>query len=224
VHHGVGPGAAAGLELLRRRLHGDDPRAGPAGEHDLLDAEPAAGAEDGHGLSGPGAGPAIDLVRGGERAGDDADLRRMRPVVEAAGQREEVPRRELHVLGIAAVALLAHIAPRALAEGLEVPQAHPAAAAEEVVVGRHRLTHGQPRDARAHLDDLRGDLVADDARAGHRDAPGLVVLDREPRPAGEHARHLLPGPGDGVGHALQGEGGAGHPEDQRLHAGFTRRT
>ena len=82
----------------------DHSRPRPFRHHHLVDAEPATGAEHRHGLAGLHPGPAQHLVGCRERIGDDADFRGMLLMVQARRQPDEVLRRQLDVLRIAAIA------------------------------------------------------------------------------------------------------------------------
>ena len=65
-------------------------------------------------------------------------------------------------------------------------------AAVEIEIGGHRDRPAcSAVHARAGLDDLAGDLVADDARELDLPPPGLGVLDGQARAAGDDARHRL---------------------------------
>ena len=57
----------------------------------------------------------------------------------------------------------------------------------------------EPAHARAGLDDLAGDLVADDARELDLPPPGLDVLDGQACAAGDDARHRLARAGHRIG-------------------------
>ena len=164
-----------------------------------MDAEPAAGADHRDGFAGLDARPAQHLVGRRQRVGDDADLGGMLLVIEALRQLDEVLRRQLDVFGVGAVAFQPDLAAAVLAQRLEIGQAPAAMAAVEIEIGGHRVADLEPAHAGAHLDDLAGDLVADDARELDFPPPGLGVLDGQPGAAGDDARHRLAGTGHRIG-------------------------
>ena len=194
---------------------GSRPR--PLRQHQLMDADPAAGAEHRHRLAGPDARAAEHLVRRGKRVGDDADLGRMRAVVQRHGQLDEDVRGQLDVLGVAAVAVAPDIAAGVLAQRLQVREAPSAMPAVEVIVGGHRVAHCEALHARSDFHDFAGDLVADHARKPGLDASRLEVLNGEARTAGEHPRDCLAGPGHRIGHLGKLERSVRAPQDHRFH-------
>src|SRR6185503_1690747 len=105
-----------------------------------------------------------------------------------------------------------------LAQRLEVAQAPAAMAAVQIEVCRHRIADLEAAHAGARLDDLAGDLVADDAGKLHLPAAGLDVLDGEARAAGDNARHRFAGACDRIGPLLQLERHVRTAQHHRLHA------
>jgi hypothetical protein len=93
-----------------------------------VNADPASRAEHRDG-AGPDPGALQHLIRGGERIRDDADLGRVRLVVEVFRQLDEDVRGKLDVLGIAPVAVAPDVAARVRAQWLEARQAPAAVAA-----------------------------------------------------------------------------------------------
>ena len=182
-----------------------------------MDAEPAAGADHGDGLAGLDVGAAQHLQRRRQRVGDDADLGRMFLVIEAGRQLDEVRRRQLDVFGIGAVAFEADLAAGVLAERLQVPQAPAAMAAVQVEISGDGIADLEAANARAHLDDLAGDLMADDARERDLPPPGLGVLDGEAGAAGDDAGHGLARTGDRIGPLHEFERQVRAVQHHRLH-------
>ena len=113
--------------------------------------------------------------------------------------------RQLDELGVAAVAILAHIAGKVLAMGFQIGQAVGAMAAVQIVIGGHRIAHLHVGDAGPDLDNLGGDLVADDARRLDMCAPDLVMLDGQAGAAGQDPGHRFRRSRLGVGHIFQDE-------------------
>src|SRR5262245_66681669 len=142
-----------------------------------MDSQSAAGAEDGDRFARLDAGSAQHLVGCRERIGDDADLGRMRLVVEPRGQLDEDARGKLDVFGIAAVAVQPDIAARVHAQRLELGDAPAAMAAVEIIVGGHSVAHRKAGYAGSDVDNLARDLVTDDARKLRLPPSGLDVLD-----------------------------------------------
>ena len=195
IDHLVGAGLSAGVEFFRLGVDRDHARPRPFRHHQLMDAEPAAGAEHRNGLAGLHAGAAEHLIGCRQRVGDHADLGGMLFVVEAVRQLDEVRRRQLDVFGIGAVAFEPDLAAAVLAQRLQIRQAPAAMAAVEIEIGGHRIADFKSAHARADLDDLAGDLVADDAGELHLPPPGLGVLDGQAGAAGDDTGHRLAGTG-----------------------------
>jgi hypothetical protein len=79
------------------------------------------------------------------------------------------------------------------------------------------VTHFQPAHAAADLDDLTGDLVADDAGKLHLPPPGLGVLDGQAGAAGDDTGHRFAGTGNRIGTLLQLERQVRARQHHRLH-------
>jgi hypothetical protein len=142
-----------------------------------MDAEAAAGAEHRNGLADLDPRAIEHLVGRRQRVGDHADLGGMFSVVESLRQLDEKMRRQLDVLGIAAVALDPDVAARVAAQRLEAGQTPAAVAAVEVEIGGDCVADRKRGHAGTGGDDLRRDLMPDDAGELRLPATGLDVLD-----------------------------------------------
>ena len=140
----------------------------------------------------------------------------MRFVVEACRKFDEEVRGS-RCSGIAAIAGDADIAARVFAQRLEIGIAPPAVAAIEIVVRGDRVTFLDCGYPRAHLDNLRRDLVTDNGGKARGNAACLDMLDREPRAAREHACHRLARSGNRIRHVDEVEGPIRPSQQERSH-------
>src|SRR5207249_1228530 len=113
------------------------------------------------------------LVGRRQRIGDDSDFRWMPFVIQGLRQLDENMGGQLDVFGVAAIAVQSDVSAAAGAQRLKVCQAPTAVSAVEIEIGGDAVADGKPRHARADLDDLAGDLMADDARELDAPSSGL---------------------------------------------------
>ena len=171
-----------------------------------MDSQSTAGAEDRDRFTRLDARTAEHLVRRRERIGDDADLGRMRLVVEPDGQLDEDMGWKLDVLGIATVAVQADIAAGVHAQRLEIGKAPAAMAAVEVIVGGHAVAHCKAGHAGADVNDLARDLVADYAGNSACLRPALMCWIVNPDPQVMTRATASPGPATGSGSSTNSNG------------------
>jgi hypothetical protein len=104
-----------------------------------------------------------------------------------------------------------------VAQRLEIFQTPAAMAAVEIKISGHRVAGLDSLHARAGLDDLAGDFMADDARKLHLPAPSLDVLDGQPGAAGDDACHRLAWTGGRIGPLFQHERRVRFPQHHGFH-------
>ena len=159
-----------------------------------MDSEPAAGTDHGDGFAGLDAPAAQHLVWRSQRIGDDSDFGWVPFVIQGFRQLYENMSGQLDVFGVAAIAVEPNVASTAGAQWLEIGEAPSAVAAIKIVICGYAVADGEPGHAEPDLDDLAGDLMADNARKWDAPSSGLGVLNGQTRTAGKDT-------GDGLARA-----------------------